>query len=218
MNEKDHPAQGLSGFVRYGVATKDIRQADWTGSLGLRYHGLIDGRDDDISAIGITVSHASDTYQRLNNSLSSETSVEATYRMQVKPWCALQPAMQYVLHQNMNPARQNVCIMGARIAEPAHCLWVKPTACRRVCCAIQPHAVRLLCHWHAVPCVRVSRKDNGGRNKAWGVSKDVPNRLNASVGGFRLLCNPAQQAARYARQLFARSPLRPTNHPLRLVR
>ncbi len=115
MNEKDHPAQGLSGFVRYGVATKDSTKRTGQGSLGLRYHGLIDGRDDDISAIGITVNHASDTYQRHNNSLSSETSVEATYRMQVKPWCAPQPTMQYILHPNMNPARQNVWIMGARV-------------------------------------------------------------------------------------------------------
>ncbi|MDD2914959.1 MAG: carbohydrate porin [Gallionella sp.] len=115
MNEKDHPDQGLAGFVRYGVASKDIHQSDWTGSLGLRYHGLIDGRDDDISAIGITVSHASDTYQRVNASLSSETSVEATYRMQVNPWFVLQPTVQYVLHPNMNPARQNVWIAGARV-------------------------------------------------------------------------------------------------------
>lgn len=115
MNEKDHPDQGLAGFVRYGVASKDIHQSDWTGSLGLRYHGLIDGRDDDISAIGVTVSHASPTYQRLNSSLSSETSVEATYRIQVEPWLAVQPTVQYVLHPNMNPIRQNVWIMGARV-------------------------------------------------------------------------------------------------------
>jgi porin len=114
MNEKDHLAQGLSGFVRYGVASKDIHQSDWTGSLGLRYHGLINGRDDDIAAIGVTVSHASDTYQRVNASLSTETSVEATYRMQVKPWFALQPTLQFVNHPNMNPAGKDVWIIGAR--------------------------------------------------------------------------------------------------------
>jgi porin len=115
MNEKDHPEQGLAGFVRYGVASKDIHQSDWTGSIGLRYHGLIAGRDDDIAAIGVTISHASPTFQRLNNSLSSETSTEATYRIQVNPWLAVQPTVQYVLHPNMNPARQNVWIAGARV-------------------------------------------------------------------------------------------------------
>lgn len=115
MNEKDHPEQGLAGFVRYGVASKDIHQSDWTGSVGLRYHGLITGRDDDIAAIGVTVSHTSPTFQRLNNSLSSETSTEATYRTQVNPWLAVQPTLQYVTHPNMNPLRQNVWIIGARI-------------------------------------------------------------------------------------------------------
>lgn len=115
MIEKDHPSQGLSGFVRFGVANKDIHQADWTGSLGLRYRGLIDGRDDDIAAVGVTVSHAGEPYRRINASLSSETSVEATYRAQVNPWLALQPTLQYVQHPGMNPVTMNVWVVGVRI-------------------------------------------------------------------------------------------------------
>ena len=113
--EKDHPSQGLSGFVRFGTASKDIYQSDWTGSLGLRYHGLISGRDNDIAAIGITVSHASTPFQRLNASLSSETSMEATYRAQVNHWLALQPTLQYVSHPNMNPATKDAWIVGMRL-------------------------------------------------------------------------------------------------------
>lgn len=112
--EKGHPSQGLSGFVRFGVASKDIYQSDWTGSLGLHYSGLIAGRDDDIAAIGVTVSHASDVYQRINASLGSETSVEATYRAQINPWFALQPTLQHVLHPNMNPATKNAWVVGVR--------------------------------------------------------------------------------------------------------
>lgn len=113
--EKDNPSQGLSGFVRFGVSSKDIYQSDWTGSVGLNYLGLISGRDDDISAIGITVSHASAPFQRLNASLSSETSMEATYRAQVNPWLALQPTLQYVSHPNMNPATKDAWIVGMRL-------------------------------------------------------------------------------------------------------
>lgn len=115
MNEQDHPAQGLAGFVRYGIATREIHQSDWTGSIGLRYHGLINGRDDDVSALGITVSHASPTFQRLNNSLGSETSIEATHRIQARPWLAVQPTLQYVDHPNMNPVRNSVWIAGVRV-------------------------------------------------------------------------------------------------------
>ncbi|MDD5385431.1 MAG: carbohydrate porin [Gallionella sp.] len=113
--EKDHPAQGLSGFVRFGTASRDIHQADWTGSLGLRYHGLISGRDDDIAGIAVTINHASDKYQRLTPSLSRETDVEATYRAQIKPWLALQPALQYILNPNMDPIQKNAWVVGMRL-------------------------------------------------------------------------------------------------------
>jgi len=115
MVEKEHPSQGLAGFVRFGVANKDIHQADWTGSLGLHYHGLFAGYDDDIAAIGITVSHASAAYQRINASLTSETSMDVTYRAQVTPWLALQPTLQFVLHPNMNPATKTAWVAGMRI-------------------------------------------------------------------------------------------------------
>lgn len=113
--EKDHSSQGLSGFIRFGTASPDIHQADWTGSVGLRYHGLLEGRDDDIAGIAVTYNHTSDKYRRLNNADSGETNVEATYRAQLRPWLALQPTLQYMHNPNMDPAVQNVWIAGARV-------------------------------------------------------------------------------------------------------
>lgn len=112
--EKDHPAQGLSGFVRFGTASRDIHQADWTGSVGLRYHGLLEGRDDDIAGIAVTYNHTSDKYRRVNNAESSQINVEATYRAQINPWFALQPTLQFIANPNMDPALQNLWIMGIR--------------------------------------------------------------------------------------------------------
>ena len=119
--EKDHPSQGLSGFVRFGTASKDVHQADWTGSLGLRYHGLCDGRDDDIAGIAVTYNHASDKFRQLvAGTASNQTQVEATYRAQIKPWFALQPTLQFISNPNMkidangNPTLQNVWIIGTR--------------------------------------------------------------------------------------------------------
>ena len=114
MTEKDRPSQGLSGFVRFGTASMDIHQADWTGSLGLRYRGLFSGRDDDIAGVAITVNHASDKYRRLNNADSSQTSVEATYRAQLNPWFALLPTLHYFHNPNMDSALKNAWIVGAR--------------------------------------------------------------------------------------------------------
>jgi len=115
MMEKNHPSRGLSGFIRFGTASQEIHQSDWTGSFGLRYHGLISGRGDDIAGIAVTVNHASDKYRLLNNNAdSSQTNVEATYRAQIKPWLALQPTVQYIIRPNMDPIRQNAWIIGAR--------------------------------------------------------------------------------------------------------
>lgn len=113
--EKGHPAQGLSGFARFGTASRDIHQADWTGSLGLRYHGLCPGRGDDIAGIAITENHTSSKYRLLNNADSSQTNVEATYRAQIKPWLALQPTLQYILNPNMDPILKNAWVLGMRL-------------------------------------------------------------------------------------------------------
>lgn len=113
--EDGHPSQGLSGFVRMGTATKQLHQADWTGSLGLRYHGLLDGRDDDIAGIAVTYNHTSSNFVLLNpGTLSNETQYEATYRAQIKPWFALQPTLQFISHPNMDPALKDVWIIGTR--------------------------------------------------------------------------------------------------------
>lgn len=114
LTEAGHPSQGLAGFLRFGTANKDLQQADWTGSAGLRYHGLFDGRDDDIAGIALTYNHASAKYRLANNAESNQTNVEATYRAQIKSWLALQPTVQYIRNPNMDITRKNAVIVGAR--------------------------------------------------------------------------------------------------------
>ena len=95
--EPGHPAQGLAGFFRIGFASSDINQADWTSSAGLRYHGLIPGRDDDITGLAVTINHASDKFRVIHNTESRETDFELTYCAQIKPWLELQPACSLLL-------------------------------------------------------------------------------------------------------------------------
>ena len=113
--EQDDPAQGLSGFVRFGTVNKDVYQANWSGSLGLTYQGLFDGRDDDTAGIAVTTSHASSKYSQLNASDSSETVVEITYRAQLKPWLSVQPMAQHILNPNMDTTLQDVWVAGTRL-------------------------------------------------------------------------------------------------------
>ena len=112
--ENGHPSHGLSGFVRFGVASEKVNIADWTGSAGLRYHGLIGGRDDDVAGLAITVNHAGDSYRNTKGSEHQEIDLEATYRAQVTPYFAVQPTMQFIDSPNMDSTIQNAWILGSR--------------------------------------------------------------------------------------------------------
>lgn len=112
--ESGQLTQGLAGFVRFGVASESVNQADWTSSLGLRYHGLITGRDDDIAGLGLTMNHAGDSYRRANNSNRYETDVEATYRIQATPYFAVQPTLQLIVNPSMDLSIRNAWIVGSR--------------------------------------------------------------------------------------------------------
>ena len=113
--ENDHPSQGLSGFFRLGFATEDIHQADWTSSVGLRYHGLLPGRDDDIAGIAVTVNHASDKNRTLKALESRETDIEITYRAQIKPWLAIQPSIQEIINPGWDSKIDDSWVIGTRL-------------------------------------------------------------------------------------------------------
>jgi porin len=118
--EQDDPAQGLSGFVRLGTVNKDAYQADWSGSVGLIYQGLIDGRDDDTAGIAVTTSHASGKYRDsqliLGNATdSSETVVEITYSAQLQPWLAVQPTVQRIVNPGMDATLRDAWVAGVRL-------------------------------------------------------------------------------------------------------
>lgn len=113
--ERDDPAQGLSGFARFGAVNPDVYQAEWSGSLGLIYQGLFDGRDDDTAGIAVTTSHAGSKYRRFNASDSSETVVELTYRAQLQPWLSVQPLVQRIFNPNMDTALRDAWVAGVRL-------------------------------------------------------------------------------------------------------
>lgn len=113
--EQDDPAQGLSGFVRFGSVNKDVYQADWSGSLGLRYQGIFEGRDDDVAGIAVTTSHASSKYRQVNASDASETVVEISYRAQFQPWLAMQPIVQHIFNPNMDATLGDAWVAGLRL-------------------------------------------------------------------------------------------------------
>lgn len=120
FHEQGSRSQGLAGFLRYGTATESIHQVDWTASAGLRYRGLIAGRDDDVAGLAVTVNHAGDDFRDVSRTAgeptteSSETDWELTYRAQIRPWFALQPNVQYIRQPNMDKTIDDVLVIGCR--------------------------------------------------------------------------------------------------------
>lgn len=113
--ESGHSGQGLAGFARIGVVNKDAYQADWSGSMGLNYQGLFEGRDEDAFGIAVSTSHASDKYRILNGSKSFETVIELTYRAQLLPWLSMQPVVQRIFNPNMDAAVPDALVAGVRL-------------------------------------------------------------------------------------------------------
>lgn len=112
--EPGHPSQGLSAFARFGTANDDIHDLDYTMTAGLNYHGLIDGRDDDLAGVAISYNHAGDKAQRVNGYENAETAIEVTYKAQLKPWLSVQPDVQYIMNPGMDKTLENVWVVGFR--------------------------------------------------------------------------------------------------------
>lgn len=84
----------IGGFVQWGWVPK--ARNDVTGYLGLGLHvqAPLPGRDDD--ELGIALARAS-------THTSAETTVEATYRIAINPWIAIQPSLQWIRHPGGDP-------------------------------------------------------------------------------------------------------------------
>lgn len=104
--EPHDPAQGLSIFVRFGVANGAVNVLDRSYSTGFSYRGLIPGRDADECGVLVTRAHAGAAARRSAPSAlaAHETVVEATYRAVIAPWLALQPAVQRIVHPGFGTA------------------------------------------------------------------------------------------------------------------
>jgi porin len=94
--EKDD-AQGFDAFLRYGHASDAISAVDHHVLVGVTYTGPIDGRDDDVLGAAVSWLHTSDDPSS-GFDRSAEFAVEAFYKIQICPWCSLQPDLQYVVN------------------------------------------------------------------------------------------------------------------------
>lgn len=80
---------------------------------------LFPGRDDDQLGLAIAIANNGGKYkqQQLNDGNSvddKETIIELSYRMQLLPWFAVQPDIQWIRNPGMDPTINNATVVGVR--------------------------------------------------------------------------------------------------------
>jgi porin len=119
FRESDQSEQGATAFVRYGIANDDVNQIDSYFGTGIVYTGLLPGRDEDQFGIAIAITSNGSKYKQWQISEGNrvddrETAIELSYRMQVFPWLAIQPDLQWIKNPSMDPSISDVTMVGVR--------------------------------------------------------------------------------------------------------
>ena len=109
----------ISGFLRIGGAPTDVNFVSFYIDGGLNFTGFVPGRRRDVA--GVAVAHSSISEEYSDNSraqggtgFSSETVVEATYRVTLAPWWSIQPDLQYIFNPSGASGSHDALVLGAR--------------------------------------------------------------------------------------------------------
>lgn len=114
-------AQGLGAFVQFGYADENRNQLAYYWGAGLRYVGLIPGRDRDEAGVAVASAWNGGEFVRFSKDVAStpvertETVIEAAYRAEILPGLILQPDLQYIINPSMNPKLDNALQVGLRL-------------------------------------------------------------------------------------------------------
>jgi len=105
-------AQGLGGFARFGFADEHVNAIRNFWSLGLQYQGLIPGRDADVVGLGMAQANLS---REAGFTSRRETVMEGYYQIQVTPWLAIAPHVQYVATPGGDETAKDATVVGVRV-------------------------------------------------------------------------------------------------------
>lgn len=94
--------QGLTAFLRYGIADKEINPLGSYLGAGVVYTGLFPSRTKDQFGVAIANAYTTGPYRTQleiggERSRGRESTLELTYRAGLTPWLTVQPGFQYVI-------------------------------------------------------------------------------------------------------------------------
>jgi porin len=113
--------QGLGAFVQFGYADENRNQLAYYWGAGLRYVGLIPGRDHDEAGVAVASAWNGDEFIQYSRDVAStpvertETVIEAAYRAEIFPGLTLQPDLQFIINPSMDPELDNALQVGIRV-------------------------------------------------------------------------------------------------------
>jgi porin len=113
-NTSPDDSQGLGVFFRYGYA--DGKRNDVTDfwSMGFQYQGLFEGRDEDVLGAGFAHGTFSDKASTAYTD-DYESAFEVYYSVQVAPWLAVSPDVQYVTNPGGASTIDDAVVLGIRM-------------------------------------------------------------------------------------------------------
>ena len=89
----DHDGRAISLFLMYGYADPAILSYDHNLGGGIAWTGPIPGRAEDVLGVGVQIVLFSNAFHPRHE---YEASYEAFYRVQLRPWLAIKPDLQYI--------------------------------------------------------------------------------------------------------------------------
>ncbi len=94
-DEKDPNGPALTLFLIGGTSEQSVNPAAWSLAGGVEWQGPIDGRPQDTAGFGFGLVRFSDEATVVREPY--ECALEAFYLLQLTPWLAIQPDLQFVI-------------------------------------------------------------------------------------------------------------------------
>ena len=119
LHEPGRPSEALSGFLRLGSADPDVHALQSSLAAGLVRTGLLPGRGEDATALGLAVALNGAPFRHAQRRAgtpveTAEFVVEVTHRMQLLSWLVVQVGAQYFIQPGTSPNLDDVLLVGLR--------------------------------------------------------------------------------------------------------
>lgn len=109
----------VEAFVRAGWASSRFSMVNNYIDAGFNFTGFVPNRIFDVAGIAVSRSGISKQFsdsqiEQGSPGSTSETIIEATYKIQVAPWGSIQPDLQYVINPSGVDGSRNAFVFGVR--------------------------------------------------------------------------------------------------------